>query len=125
MNELRAIYATRAAQINDYKDVLKKSLEESQELRDETYQYQKQLSETQIKAEEQLKATHLIIENLEQAKQHLLEQFEQLGNKIFSQNSQQLKESNQQEITHLLNLNEKCKKFMKLSHETECHLPIR
>ncbi|MCU7799163.1 MAG: DNA recombination protein RmuC [gamma proteobacterium symbiont of Lucinoma myriamae] len=103
MNELRAIYATRAAQINDYKEALEKSLEESQQLRDEAYQYQKQLSEVQIKSEERLKAAHLIIENLEQAKHQLLEQFEQLGTKIFSQNSQQLKQSNQQEITHLLN----------------------
>lgn len=103
MNELRAIYATRAAQINDYKEALEKSSVETQQLRDEAYQYEKQLSEAQIKSEEKLKAANLIIENLEQAKQQLLEQFEHLGNKIFSQNSQQLKQSNQQEITHLLN----------------------
>ncbi len=103
MNELRAIYATRAAQINDYKEALEKSSVQSQQLRDEAYQYEKQLSEVQIISEEKLKAAHLIIENLEQAKQNLLEQFEHLGNKIFAQNSQQLKQSNQQEITHLLN----------------------
>lgn len=103
MNELRAIYATRAAQINDYKEVLEKSKGESQQLRDQSYHYQQQLSEVQIKSEEKLKAAHLIIENLEQAKLQLTEQFEHLANKIFSQNSEQLKKSNQQEMSHLLN----------------------
>ncbi|MCU7939481.1 MAG: DNA recombination protein RmuC [gamma proteobacterium symbiont of Bathyaustriella thionipta] len=103
MNELRAIYATRAAQISDYKEALEKSSVESQQLRDEAYQYEKQLSEVQIKSEEKLKAAHVIIENLEQSKQQLLEQFEYLGNKIFSQNSQELKQANHQEISHLLN----------------------
>ncbi len=102
MNELKAIYATRAAQINDYKEAIEKSSLQTQELRDESYEYQKQLSETQIKSDEKLKAAHLIIENLEQSKQQLSEQFELLGNKIFSQNSQQLKQSNQQEISSLL-----------------------
>ncbi len=102
MNELKAIYATRAAQINDYKEALEKSSLKTQELRDESYEYQKQLAESQIKADEKLKAAHLIIKNLEQSKQQLSEQFELLGNKIFSQNSQQLKQSNQQEISSLL-----------------------
>ena len=102
MNELKAIYATRAAQINDYKDALEKSSSESQELRDEGYEYQKQLSAVQIKSDEKLKAAQLIIENLEHSKQQLSEQFELLANKIFSQNSSELKASNQQEITSLL-----------------------
>ncbi len=103
MNELRAIYATRAAQINDYKEALNKASENVQQLRDESYQYQIQLSELEIKSREQFKAAQLIIEQLEQAKQQQKEQFELLGNKIFSDNTQQLKKSNQQEITHLLN----------------------
>ena len=102
MNELKAIYATRAAQINDYKEALEKSSLKTQELREESYEYQKQLSEIQIKSDEKLKAAHLIIENIEQSKQQLSEQFELLGNKIFSQNSHELKQSNQQEITSLL-----------------------
>ena len=102
MNELKAIYATRAAQIDDYKEALEKSSLETQELREESYEYQKQLSDIQIKSDEKLKATHLIIENLEHSKQQLSEQFELLGNKIFAQNSQELKQSNQQEITSLL-----------------------
>lgn len=102
MNELKAIYATRAAQINDYKEALEKSSLKTQELREESYEYQKQLSAIQIKSDEKLKAAHLIIENIEQSKQQLSEQFELLGNKIFSQNSHELKQSNQQEITSLL-----------------------
>ena len=92
MNELRAIYATRAAQINDYK----------QELEKLSTDY-KQLSEEQIKSKEKLTAAQVIIDNLEQSKKQLLIQFEHLGNKIFSHNTQQLKQANQQEISHLLN----------------------
>ncbi|MCW8931013.1 MAG: DNA recombination protein RmuC [Gammaproteobacteria bacterium] len=102
MNELRAIYATRAAQINDYKDEIEKSSSEVQKLREESYDYQRQLSELQIKSDEKLKAAQLIIENLEQSKQQLSEQFELLGNKIFSKNSHELKITNQQEISSLL-----------------------
>lgn len=102
MNELKAIYATRAAQINDYKDALEKSSLETRELRDESYEYQKQLSEIQIISDEKLKAAQIIIDNLEQSKLQLSEQFELLGNKIFSQNSRELKQSNQQEISSLL-----------------------
>ncbi len=102
MNELKAIYATRAAQVNDCKGSLETSLQKSQELRDEAYRYEKQLSEVQIKADEKLKAAQLIIENLEQSKVQLKEQFELLGNKIFSHNANELKQSNQQEMIHLL-----------------------
>lgn len=102
MNELRAIYATRAAQINDYKAQLEKLSLKIQQQTEESYNYQKKLSETQIKSDEKLKAAHLIIDNLEQSKQQLSEQFELLGNKIFNHNSQQLKLSNQQEISSLL-----------------------
>jgi len=102
MNELRAIYATRASQIGDYKEALEKSSTEKQELVNESYEYQKKLSETQIKSEEKLRAAHLIIKNLENSKKQLSEQFELLGNKIFSSNSNQLKKSNQQEINSLL-----------------------
>ena len=103
MNELKAIYATRAAQINDFKDALKKSSIEIQELRDEAYEYQKQISEARIKSDEKLKASQLIIENLENSKHQLSQQFELLANKIFTQNSSKLKETNQQEISNLLN----------------------
>ncbi|MCP3851198.1 MAG: DNA recombination protein RmuC [Gammaproteobacteria bacterium] len=102
MNELRAIYATRASQIGDFKEALEKSSIEKQELINESYEYQKQLSETQIKSDEKLRAAHLIIENLENSKQQLSEQFELLGNKIFSSHSTQLKDSNQKEINNLL-----------------------
>ena len=103
MNELKAIYATRAAQINDFKESLEKSSKEVQGLRDEAYEYQKQISEVQIKSDEKLKASQLIIENLENSKQQLSQQFELLGNKIFTQNSSNFKETNQQEINNLLN----------------------
>ncbi len=102
MNELRAIYATRAAQINDYKAAQEKSQATIQQLTEEAYGHQQQLSEQQIKSEEKLKAAQLIIANLEHSKQQLSEQFELLGNKIFSHNSQQLKQSNQREISSLL-----------------------
>ncbi len=102
MNELRAIYATRAAQNNDYKEALQKTTDEVQQLRDEAYGYQKKLSEVQIKADEKLKAAQLIIDNLEHSKQQLVEQFELLANKIFTHNSSELKQSNQHEISQLL-----------------------
>ncbi|WP_198262715.1 DNA recombination protein RmuC [sulfur-oxidizing endosymbiont of Gigantopelta aegis] len=102
MNELKAIYATRAAQINDYKDALQKSASQMQSLQDEAYDYQKQLSEVQIISDEKLKAAQLIIANLEQSKQQLTEQFELLANKIFSHNSHELKLANQDEIKLLL-----------------------
>ncbi len=102
LNELKAIYATRAAQINDYKDELEKSAQKQQELQLQYQQCQQELSETRIKAEEHLKASQLIIDNLERSRGQLTEQFEHLGNKIFSQNTQSLKQANQQEITQLL-----------------------
>ncbi len=117
MNELKAIYATRAAQINDYKEALEKSSQKTQELMDEAYKYEKQLSEVQIKADEKLKAAHLIIENLEQSKSQLKEQFEFLGNKIYSQNSKELKQSNQQEITSLLTPFKE--QFIEFKHKVE------
>ena len=103
LNELKAIYATRAAQINDYKDALEKSAQQQQEVQLLYQQSQQELAETRIKAEEHLKASQLIIENLEQSKIQLSEQFEHLGNKIFNHNSQVLKQTSQQEITQLLN----------------------
>lgn len=102
LNELKAIYATRASQIPEYKEALEQSRKKSETLIEQSHGYQKQLSDTQIKAEEQLKAANLVIANLERSKQQLTEQFEHLGNKIFSQNSQELKQANQQEINTLL-----------------------
>jgi len=102
LNELKAIYATRAAQIPDYKEALEQSKKKSEVLTEQSHEYQKQLSDAQIKSEEKLKAANLIIDNLERSKQQLTEQFEHLGNKIFSQNTHELKQSNQQEINSLL-----------------------
>jgi len=117
MNELKAIYATRAAQINDYKEALDKSSLKIQQLRDEAYEYQKQLSAMQIKSDEKLKAAQLIIDNLEHSKQQLSEQFELLGNKIFSQNSHELKQANQQEISSLLTPFKE--QFIEFKHKVE------
>ena len=103
LNELKAIYATKASQINDYKDNLVKLNLKNEELSEKCHSYQKQLSDSQIKSEEQLKAAQLIIKNLEESKQQLTEQFEHLAHKIFSQNTQELKQANQHEITSLLN----------------------
>ena len=102
LNELKAIYATRAAQITDYKSALEKADEKAQKLNEQCYEYQKQLSETQIISDEKLKAANLVINNMEQSKQQLTEQFEHLASKIFSQNTQELKQSNHQELNSLL-----------------------
>ncbi len=103
LHELKGIYATRAAQINDYRDELKKSAQQYQDLQTQYQQCRQELSETRIKAEEQLKASRLVIENLEQSKEQLTQQFEHLGNKIFNDNTQTLKQASQQELTQLLN----------------------
>ena len=86
----------------NFKAALEKSSEKAQELTEQCHGYQQQLSETRILSDEKLKAASLIIENLEQSKQQLTEQFELLANKIFSHNTQVLKQSNQQEINTLL-----------------------
>ncbi len=102
LHELKGIYATRAAQINDYRDELKKSAQQYQDLQAQYQQCLQELSETRIKAEEQLKASRLVIDNLEQSKEQLTQQFEHLGNKIFNDNSQTLKQASQQELVQLL-----------------------
>ena len=102
LNELKAIYATRAAQITDYKTALENSSKKLEELSEQKYQVQKKLSEIQIISDEKIKAAHLIIENLQQSKQELTQQFEHLAGKIFSANSQQLKQTHQDELNHLL-----------------------
>ncbi len=102
LHELKGIYATLAAQINDYRDELKKSAQQYQDLQAQYQQCRQDLSETRIKAEEQIKASRLVIENLEHSKEQLTQQFEHLGNKIFNENSQTLKQASQQELTQLL-----------------------
>ncbi len=102
LHELKAIYATRAAQINDYKEELEKSAQLYQALQTQYQQCQQALSESRIKAEEHLKASQLVIDNLEQSKKQLTQQFEHLGNRIFNHNTQILKQSSQQELTQLL-----------------------
>jgi len=102
LNELKAVYATRAAQISDYKSALEESNKKTQELTELGHEYQQQLSETKLLSEEKLKAANLIIENLEQSRVQLTEQFEHLANKIFFQNTQELKQANHQEINNLL-----------------------
>lgn len=102
LSELKAIYATKASQINDFKELLSKMSEKNENLTGQCHNYEKQLSDINIKSEEQLKAANLVIENLERSRQELTEQFEHLAHKIFSKNSDELKQANQQEISHLL-----------------------
>jgi len=102
LNELKAIYATRASRIEEYKQLIEKANQNISILKDEKASLQTQIAEMSIKTDEKYKSARLIIENLQQSREELVAQFENLANRIFSENSQQLKQSNQQDINSLL-----------------------
>ncbi len=103
LNELKAIYATRASGIEEYKHLIEKANLKISALKDENASLRTQIAEISIKSEEQYKSAELIIENLQQSREELVVQFENLANRIFNENSRHLKQSNQQDINALLN----------------------
>ena len=103
LNELKAIYATRASRIEEYKELIEKANQKISALNDENASLRTQITEISIKSDEKYKSAELIIENLQQSREALVTQFENLANRIFSENSQQLQSANQQDINNLLN----------------------
>lgn len=102
VNELKAIYATRASRIEEYTQLIEKANQKIFTLTDENTSLQTEIAEISIKTDEKNKSAELIIKNLQHSREELVAQFENLANRIFNENSQQLKQSNQQDINSLL-----------------------